>query len=341
MNLNELLLYRGDSSKIDSFDINKTDPMALFGKGIYLTDNKTIADDYTMKAGKNIIFISEKARSIKELIKEYLYNIMENDLNYHTKANKIHDEARDNLWDDIKNNSSEEMRNKLKSDQKKLYQSLFKKAKEIFSTRMNDFRIKKDTTGKFYIVDKNRTSQITTFDIPEEYLSRTINSDIPLTDQEINIIGKFIIQIFGDRILDFRNLDGKMISYKEYIDNFKKYGARYAWEGITIGGKGKNPTLDELWNGTHAGYHIFKGEHQDQFIKFMQNYGYVGIEYQGGKRLGSHVRGGGGELHRAFVLWDSSYINKWKIDVDISRDERLSLDIHKGLRTSGFLYSIS
>ena len=53
---NTITLYRGDSSIIQQFSVDASDDMALFGIGIYLTDNKTIAADYTLKSSQHVLF---------------------------------------------------------------------------------------------------------------------------------------------------------------------------------------------------------------------------------------------------------------------------------------------
>lgn len=56
-NQNYTILYRGDSKKIDSFSEEFFDLYALFGKGLYLTDDYEIADTYTTKGDdKAILF---------------------------------------------------------------------------------------------------------------------------------------------------------------------------------------------------------------------------------------------------------------------------------------------
>lgn len=56
-NQNYTILYRGDSKKIDKFSEEFFDLYALFGKGLYLTDDYEIADTYTTKGDdKAILF---------------------------------------------------------------------------------------------------------------------------------------------------------------------------------------------------------------------------------------------------------------------------------------------
>lgn len=49
-----MCLYRGDSTKIDTFKINKTNKYALVGSGIYLTDSIKLANTYREKNNKEV-----------------------------------------------------------------------------------------------------------------------------------------------------------------------------------------------------------------------------------------------------------------------------------------------
>lgn len=49
-------LYRGDATHIDDFQFDRADPNALVGPGIYLTDSRAVAKDYTLKGNQNVIF---------------------------------------------------------------------------------------------------------------------------------------------------------------------------------------------------------------------------------------------------------------------------------------------
>jgi hypothetical protein len=46
----------------------------------------------------------------------------------------------------------------------------------------------------------------------------------------------------------------------------------------------------------------------------LRAHGYNGIEYDGGTRLGSNVRGGGGIRHQSFVFWDDDFINSCRVE---------------------------
>ena len=67
-----LELYRGDSSKIKEFDFDKTNKHCLFGQGIYLTNNKKIAESYREKGNyvnednNTLAFIRGSATPVKK-----------------------------------------------------------------------------------------------------------------------------------------------------------------------------------------------------------------------------------------------------------------------------------
>jgi len=51
-----ITLYRGDPSRYKTHSLSKGDTDALFGQGIYLTNNRRIAGDYTVKGNQDVIF---------------------------------------------------------------------------------------------------------------------------------------------------------------------------------------------------------------------------------------------------------------------------------------------
>lgn len=47
--MSKLILYRGDATKIDEFQVKETRKSCLYGRGIYLTVDKEVANDYRVK----------------------------------------------------------------------------------------------------------------------------------------------------------------------------------------------------------------------------------------------------------------------------------------------------
>jgi hypothetical protein len=184
---------------------------------------------------------------------------------------------------------------------------------------------------------------VSRFDIPDEYLARTIHGDEPLSDTEVKIIGAFVEKMSPHGYSDFRDTDGITVqsddgthNFWKWVEVFKKSGSDYAWrdgKDRFMGGKGENPSLDQVWNGQHGGYAIFyKGG--DQFIDFMKENGFTGIQYHGGVRIGDSVRGGGGIRHTSYVIWDSDYVTKCRVDQEQVADPPLDYDPKKLLSKS-------
>ena len=137
------------------------------------------------------------------------------------------------------------------------------------------------------------------------------------------------------------------MSFDRWVQAYKTSGILYAWaskdEGRdpVVSGHGENPDLDVISNGTHFGHHWFYSNYQ-QFAEAMQALGYVGLEYDGGKRMGSHVRGGGGIRHRAFVLWNDDDVNNFRVDVEqvSASDPEINTALVNGIRATSILYRL-
>lgn len=65
-------LFRGDSSMIDDFDMDKTDASALVGRGVYLTTSFDVAKDYTIK-GTDVLYRSEEGEANDP--RGFIYNV--------------------------------------------------------------------------------------------------------------------------------------------------------------------------------------------------------------------------------------------------------------------------
>lgn len=310
----ELILFRGDASKIDFFDINKTKNSIglLFGYGIYLTDDESVALDYTVKGGwkrdgSGTVLVRD-AESEQEAVRIYLNQIMVSRLGWIQARDALKTEATNNLYNTIREMDRfspeyNEVREKMNADFKKSFAKLFskylKKAKAIYLKEKP--LVHRDGTGIWSVVSREHSGIVTKFAIPLAYCRSTLHGDDPLTDRELNIVMDFLIKAQPEGY------------WKEFPEKFKHEGQEYAWQGRHMGGKAINPSLDEIWNGTHAGMSILGGR-TAEFISHLQQHGFNGIAYHGGKRMGSHVRGGGGKPHQSFVFWDDAYINSCRIE---------------------------
>jgi hypothetical protein len=319
--LNEALLYRGDSQKIDAYDINVTDAAALLGPGIYLTNDPAVAGDYTAARGHERVFPSgfhDSFKSSRELIHGYVTQIawkMFGDRKFAKDWIVPHGEP-----------TTDKAQRKLELDTKNAWeerrQDLIKDAIEQVRKELPTLRVQKLTTGELVLVRRDRPASIATFDIPESYLAKTLHADRPMPDAVLAVMKKLWLAVFPNDNGDLRDHNERNVNFDTYVDNYRRYGTRYVWrdddEG-RIGGKGENPSLDDLMNGTHGGYHAFKVGTFDErtkamaLIKALMDLGYVGLEYDGGTRVAGHTRGGGGRRHRAFVFWDTAALAKFRV----------------------------
>lgn len=316
-------LYRGDASKVEAFSTDHTRNSIglLFGVGIYLTDNPEIALDYTVKGGAGTVLVRE-AESQVAAIREYLMKIMERELGWVQKREDMKTEAL-NYWHNYTHAMTREQRwgedYKVEQDQfqidfrSKVLDEMgvyLKKAKAIYKTKSP--RVFRDTSGKWSVVEPSHSGSLSKFEIPQKYCQSVFHGDRPMGEKELEVVRSFVHASVGMGTLDMRNAKGEYLSFDDWVIAFRTTGIDYAWRGTIEGGEGKNPSLDHVWNGTHSGYTIFT-DNIDEFITKMKGSGYVGIEYDGGVRVGDKNRGGGGFRHQSFVFWDDAYINSCRV----------------------------
>ena len=346
-------LYRGDSSEIKKFLLSKTDYSGLFGIGIYLTDNSDVAKDYTVGLGTTEFRKRyDGFKSKKELIAGYLYSIMQK-AGFENALEDLKIEFRRKSWGvDPKNQA--EVNEKIYADfeiaKNKLVRIYVEQAKIEFRKRRPELKIAKLTTGEYLFVKANRSGSVTKFNVPKAYLERCLHAEQPLPDDVLQMVRAAFFRSVenGDanRIFDLRIIhkgDEKIgHTFDDFVDGYKINGTRYAWTETRFGGKGENPTLDVLWNGTHSGYHVFgrSRESQEAFISDLEKLGYVGLRYDGGKRLaGGGARGGGavGLYHNAYILWNEDDIDSFKETSEPVQDDDIDLDLEKGIRSKSIL----
>ena len=326
--LNETLLYRGDAQQIDRFDVGKTAANGLFGPGIYLTSDSKVAHDYTAARHDERVYpverVEEVAKTTKELVAGYVKFLASE-----FDENKFKDEwcqkhGYGPRYSGLPSKAHAELDRAMEEAKRLSMNARMPKAIQQAKLELPNLRAMKLTTGEMVLVRKDRTSAISVFDIPDAYLARTLHSDRPLPDKVLAVIRKLWMKTFPKDNGDMRDANEKKVGFDAYVTNFKNVGTRYAWrddEDSKIGGKGQNPSLDDIRNGTHGGYHAFVDNFMDDdrknsgaLITALSKLGYVGLEYDGGKRVAGYVRGGGGKKHRAFVFWDADALSRFRID---------------------------
>lgn len=324
-----VLLYRGDSSKIAQFSTDASTTLVsflLYGNGIYLTDNPEIAIDYSLKSNKSFgedqdvfptreIYISEL-----DLYKAYLKHDIEKNTTWLDEFNTLKTQYQNNVTMIFNNdpNLSFDERKSIKDKEKTNFinktKPLFAKYLEKAKTKFNQSNLEtfKKTTGEWVIIKPSHVSVVSHFSIPKSYLDNTFPADSPMNNKEMNFIYNAIDSVYKGNG-DFRDKDNNLVSFRDWVSLYRNEGVHRAYSDDkynpdVIGGEGLNPTLGNVINDTFIGKHRF-----DEIKKIMLDYGYVGINYQGGVRQGSIVRGGGGVLHTSYVLWDDDYVNSKKI----------------------------
>lgn len=242
----------------------------------------------------------------------------------------------------ILNKASETAMAEFKAERRALSQKFVAKAKKIYRERIKDMRIIRQSTGAWMFVKPERGGVISTFEVPRSYCEMTLDAEAPLPDDLLPILRDAFYAAYpnieyGKGKMDLRtwDKDGNQVmplSFDEYVESFKTMGSFYAWADRNIGGKGVNPSLDELLNGTHAGYYVWR-QAQDKLINGLKGKGLVGFRYQGGVRVaGTGNRGGGGVLHQAYSFWDANVINGFRGDHHDYEDSKIDAASAKGMR---------
>jgi hypothetical protein len=251
------------------------------------------------------------------------------------------------VYREIRNKPALEARAEYEVERRALSQKFVAKAKKVYRERIKDMRIIRQSTGAWVFVKSERGGTISTFEVPRAYCEMTLDTEAPLADDVLPILRDAFYAAYdkipyGTGRMDLRVWDAKgdekfPLSFDDYVEGYKTMGSRYAWADHNIGGKGKNPTVDELLNGTHAGYHVLKNA-QDKLIADLKGKGYVGFRYQGGVRVGgTGNRGGGGVLHNAYSFWDEKVINGFRGDHHAYEDPKVDPSSAKGMRSTSVL----
>lgn len=278
MSENTICLYRGDSSKIEEFDVKRTDKYCLVGPGIYLTDNKDIAESYRTKGLSYQKRISGFVRPHKVLLGSSI------EKNTRIDRSLAYKEAYDNFWMEIQEERRfvygsryiEEKRNskKYKEEIKNLYKEYI--AEGVVHSIYGYFGGKRQISVIYNRPLQNiRTNDYIGYITCFEFDKNTLESSIIPNDlyYRYNVWrGHPNESVVRELLSEYKNCT----TYNLIM----KY----------------SPSLDEA---VGLSYTTIKN--------VLQPYGIRGIEYHGG-----YVTGG--VHHRAFCIWDDEYVNKHRVD---------------------------
>lgn len=275
-------LYRGDSSKINSFDRSKTSSLGLFGQGIYLTDNKRVANDYTSKSNDNDVIFRTEAKNITK--KDVLDRYLEKTASMIDLTGKNHSF----YGHPIEFSNGFAWARRSHPDVSNEYEKRLDFAKQAWDKIKKNYEIRIRLDGTAVIQKKPQLSDshTTAFDIPKSYINKTFHADEPIKDDVLNVLLHILTN----------NNDGSTAdAIKQYVKN----------EDFKFG---ENPSYRTIYTGIGGASPLYEKNIQDAFIKGLEALGYVGIKYTGGITMG------GGYKHSAYVFWNSSDINKFIAD---------------------------
>ena len=275
-----LRLYRGDSSKIDQFEVGKTSLMNLFGQGIYLTDNKRVAGDYTSKGNQgNVIFRMQGRNLTKQTVI---------DAYVRQKARMTDLTGKEDFYgQDVKFSDGGQWGTIINDLRKREYETRIEIARQKWQKMSRDYevRIKLDGTGVIQKKPKHKAGAVTVFDIPEVYFEYCLYADREVNDRVLDCLA-YVLKKHGDA--------GTARDMYDFVKNEK-------WNDNDL-------TFRQVYTSITSNSPLkYDAAVQAEFIEELQEAGYNGIEYTGGITMG------GGYKHRAFVFWDENDINRFRV----------------------------
>jgi hypothetical protein len=333
---NTVTLFRGDSSEIAQFHMGELDTAALVGSGVYLTTSHDVAKDYTIK-GTNELYRSDEggAKNPRRFMQELFWNQL------HPVMSRTIRAANDTLiYGSIVPTTSHAERKYVHSRTmqlaKPIIASQFRKIYDTeyvaFKATFNNTRLMTTVRNEIVIIRDNDLGHVSRFRIPKPYLGRCLRVDDPCEDWVIEWITQ-VFQTINPKFdanvsrIDMRYNDPEFgekhaDNLMDWVDKFKKYGARFAWANYNTGGKGENPSIMEILYGTYFGNSLVHSSNLDLWDKLRvaaQVQEHVGLHYAGGRSMGTdgEFTGGSDTKHDVYVLWNQDDANGFRIKTKV------------------------
>jgi hypothetical protein len=277
-------LYRGDSTQINRFDSEKTSLFSLFGAGIYLTDNRRVAGDYTTKGGDaDVLFRFSSRKLTKQGVLDYWLNKQAAKFD----ANGVDHSNEMQYW-----NSNVPFANggdwSIKTPQTRDEEAKrlgYAQAKWAKLAKTYEIRVKLDGTGVIQKKQQKAAPLISMFDVPIAYCDQCLHADGEVSEDVIDEL-TWVLQRHQDR--------GTANDMRAFIKQKESDGEEVTFRDLFTSVTSDSPIRDDA----HA---------QGELREALHGLGYVGIEYSGGLSMG------GGYRHRAFVFWDSETVNGYRL----------------------------
>lgn len=341
----KIKLYRGDSSAITKFDADKFDSKAIYGPGLYLTDNPRVAFTYTLKGDHSSIITRDIYASSNKQKHAILCFIIEHLVNQVNETNFTNDELHDVyemlhiyeygygkefierytqgdklfwLSKEYVSTFTDEKRSEYEGDIINQKQRLEKNI-----SKLNDIHKKFDK----YIIkatayfQEHRNEYDFLYDGEESW-------DVIYKPKNQGKISEFTVDsdIINKCYDANKPMDAEVISILRKMVNhwlrsqkMTEYAKIYHWEKgnnfkyylASISGyqDKNNVTLAKfLYNNSKFRTNISHLEKDDWnvLISGLKSLGYRGIVYNGGEHLNSPIK------HRAYVIWDLADVHRVK-----------------------------
>lgn len=271
-----ITLYRGDFEKIEKFEIVQTSKYCAVGQGIYLTNNKDVANSYRVKGSEH------------NAEDKHIWMGKANDRNhaYSLAFNRyVAIQLGMGSFDYIGGKKGELI---LKNSDKYIDQ---------YKIDIADGLVKANYVNQYLkelVVTYDRPvthGHLSAFNFqPSEFNTSMFMVDGVIRDE-------FFWELIWDNNIDFGELGDGEANKSNFIKyNTSPFGRRATFNnrpGTMRGGAGlRMGSANKIWK---------------KIANLLEPYGYKGFEYTGGSRTSSCVK------HRAFVVWDENWINEHRI----------------------------
>lgn len=312
----ETLAYRGDATLITKHDTSKSKDDGLFGVGVYLTSDRLIAEDYCFTKGVNCTHVFPNCGDDRRAVQAYLQHLMHEELKFTRRAHELREKHAARVYDRQGTADFDQHHDSVHKEYKaalnELALAILKEAKHLMADRRTNLALTRDTIGNARFSSPDQRGYVTTFSLPNEFIAQMLHADRPIPDSLIDVLGAVLTDC---GLHSFSHDKDHFLTWDGWIKMIRRYPMGYAWADETFGGEGKNPTLDEIKNGTHWGNAIFhRRKSQELFSERLQQAGVLGIRFDGGTKGGGTMpRGGGGRRHDVFVVWNDDYLETRRI----------------------------
>ena len=280
--LDNIVLFRGDAEKVDEFDIRRTSRYSLLGRGVYLTDSRSIADTYrskglsSFKSGRKVLF-EGRANDRKEALEMALPHFA------------------DDFFPPIPYNTP-------KAKREVLRKANIEKARKHFYQLVDE----KQIVAEYLSSTQDKYLRVSNLSLPAEgYLTEFHFNRRELNTSVIKVDGYIRDEGFWELMWE-HNIPVGLES-----DNKEVY-CRINSSAIFNLSQSQTTKVSSYWRGEQ---NLLRGKLNRAaiFTKIrhaLEPYGYRGLEYSGGRYLG-----GNRYLHRAFCMWDDEFVNDHKVRV--------------------------